>query len=109
MPDWGGQGDPAEGYYAGQPGTAFAKVLEELWTRVTPTGAYWKQTRLVSDNRIPAFGRNDTTYRFAEPQSGEVRVHVRLLFRRAFIELADQKGWKDPDIVMAEYTKVLSR
>jgi len=29
---------------------------------------------------------------------------VRLLFRRAFIELMEQKGWDDPDIVMESET-----
>ena len=109
VPAWGGQGDPDKGYYAGVPGTAYAKVLEELWTRVSPTGAYWKQTRVVSDNRIPAYGRDETTYQFAQPASGTARVEVRLLFRRAFIELADQKGWKDEDILMAEYAQTVSR
>ncbi len=107
LPEWAGVGEPARGYYAGLPGKAYAKVLEELWTRVTPTAAYWKQTRLVSDNRIPAFGRDDTTYRFAEPASGAVRIEVQLLFRRAFRELADQKGWTDEDIMMEEYATTL--
>lgn len=109
VPAWGGVGDPVKGYYGGLPGTAYAKVLEELWTRVSPTGAYWKQTRIVSDNRIPAFGRDDTVYRFRTSGTGPARVEVRLLFRRAFRELADQKGWKDEDIVMAEYSATLAR
>ena len=29
-------------------------------------------------------------------------VTVTLLFRRAFIELMDQKGWNTPDIIMAQ-------
>jgi mono/diheme cytochrome c family protein len=37
VPEWGGEGDSAQGYYAGLPGTAYAKVLEELWTGVSPT------------------------------------------------------------------------
>jgi hypothetical protein len=41
VPEWGGVGDPDEGYYAGLPGKGFAKILQELWTEVSPTGAYW--------------------------------------------------------------------
>ena len=99
LPEWVGVGDPGQGRYAGLPGTAYAKVLEELWTEVYPTGAYWNQTRIRSDNRIPALGSDATEYRFDDP--GEpVRVVVTLLYRRAFIELAEQKGWDVEDVVM---------
>ena len=36
LPEWGGVGDPNDGYYAGLPGKAFAKLLEELWTERMP-------------------------------------------------------------------------
>jgi hypothetical protein len=102
VPDWGGIGDPDEGYYAGLPGRGFARILEELWTGVSPTGAYWNPTRVLSDNRLAAFAEDRSTYRFAGPADGDVQVDVTLLFRRAFITLGDQKGWQDPDIVMAQ-------
>jgi hypothetical protein len=35
-------------------------------------------------------------------------VRVRLLFRRAFIELIDQKSWDAPDILMEEEILTLS-
>ena len=60
IPDYGGIGNPDDGYYAGMPGKIYAKILMELWTEVVPTGAYWNPTRIVSDNRIPAI-QNDTT------------------------------------------------
>ena len=109
VPDWGGVGDPAAGYYAGLPGKAYAKVLQELWTYVMPSGAYWNQTRLVSDNRLAAFETDTSTYTFAAPQSGELTIKVSLLFRRAFIELMDQKDWDVPDIVMEQETITLKR
>jgi hypothetical protein len=102
VPEWGGVGDPGRGYYAGLPGKAFAKVLEELWTEVSPTGAYWNPTRVLSDNRIPALATDASRYTFAAPDEGPVQVEITLLFRRAFIELMDQKGWDSPDIVMAQ-------
>lgn len=107
VPEWGGVGDPAEGYYAGLPGKGFAKILMELWTEISPSGAYWNPTRVVSDNRIPAFGSDVSAYTFTAPADGKVTVEVTLLFRRAFIELMDQKGWEIPDIIMEEQTVTL--
>lgn len=102
VPDWAGIGDPADGRYAGTPGTGYAKVLEELWTEVSPTGAYWNQTRLLSDTRIAAMDSDRTRYRFGAPPTGPAVVEVRLVYRRAFIDLADQKGWDRGDVVMEE-------
>jgi hypothetical protein len=102
IPDWAGIGDPADGYYAGLPGTIYAKVLEELWTGVSPSGAYWNHTRVVSDNRIAAMATDSTEYTFSSLKSSAVRVEIQLFYRRAFIELMDQKGWDVPDILMAQ-------
>ena len=100
IPQWCGVGDPNEGYYSGLPGKAFAKVLEELWTEVSPTGAYWNPTRLLSDNRIAAFAADSSTYTFVAVADDKATVDVVLLFRRAFIGLASQKDWEIRDIVM---------
>jgi hypothetical protein len=102
VPEWGGVGDPSEGYYAGLPGKAFAKVLEELWTETSPSAAYWNPTRIVSDNRLAAFATDTSTYTFAAPGEGEVNVEVTLLHRRAFMELMDQKGWDVPDMILEQ-------
>lgn len=102
VPDWGGVGEPEAGYYAGLPGKAFAKVLEELWTGYAPSGAYWNPTRVLSDNRITAFETDTSRYTFAAPDGGAAEVEVTLLFRRAFIELMEQKAWDTPDIVMEQ-------
>lgn len=106
IPDYGGVGDPARGYYAGLAGKIYAKILVELWTETTPSGAYWNPTRIASDNRIRALGSDSSTFVFAAPTEGPARIEVRLLFRRAFIELMEQKGWDMPDIVM-EQKKIL--
>ena len=108
VPYWGGEADPEDdanpkaGYYAGKPGTAYAKILQEMWTEFTPTGAYWNPTRIISDNRIPAIKSDTTIYAFSAPQDDGITVDVKLLFRRAFIELMRQKSWDFPDILMAE-------
>jgi hypothetical protein len=100
IPEWGGIGDPNQGYYAGLPGKIFAKVLEELWTEVSPSGAYWNPTHVLSDNRLAAFTTDTSTYTFASVVENEVTVDIKLIFRRAFITLIDQKNWGTPDIVM---------
>jgi hypothetical protein len=102
VPDWGGVGDPEQGRYAGSPGKGIAKVLQELWTGYRPSAAYWSPTRIESDNRIPAGARDLTTFTFSDSGDDTLHVHVRLLYRRAFIELMDQKAWDMPDIPMAE-------
>jgi mono/diheme cytochrome c family protein len=102
IPDWGGIGDPEDGYYAGLPGKAYAKILQELWTEVTPSGAYWNPTRIVNDNRLAAFEPDTSSYRFKLESVNEATIHIRLIFRRAFIEMMDQKSWDAPDILMEE-------
>ena len=104
IPEYGGVGDPEKGYFAGLPGKIYAKVLMELWTEITPTGTYWNPTRIVSDNRLAAFESDTSTYFFSMPLDRRADVKVTLLFRRAFRELMDQKGWNVADILMEEAT-----
>lgn len=101
VPAWGGAGDPAQGYYAGLPGQGYAKILKEKWTQVTPTGAYWNPTILVSDNRIPAMGSDSTAYTFAGSRD-TISITATLYYRRAFKELMDQKSWDVPDLLMLQ-------
>jgi hypothetical protein len=102
IPDWGGQGsEPTD--YAGQPGRGYAKILEELWTEIAPTAAYWNPTVLREDTRLAALATDVSEYAFrAPPEGGPVKVEARLIFRRAFKSLARMKRWEVPDIVMEE-------
>ena len=104
LPEWCGEGDPERGYYSGLPGKVFAKVLEELWTGVYPSAAYWNPIRILSDNRLAAFASDASSYSFSAPDGEGVRIEVSLLFRRAFIRLMDQKAWNTPDILMERET-----
>jgi hypothetical protein len=93
------------GNLKGLPGVYFAKILQELWTDVQPTGAYWMPTRLVEDTRLPALETKTTTYTFGLPagvHDGTITVEAKLIFRRAFSELMQQKGWNSPDILMED-------
>ena len=93
LPQWAGS-------YAGEGGKVYAKVLEELWTEISPSGAYWNQTRILSDNRLPAYGRDLSRYLFSAQASEPLDLEVRVIYRRAFRELIEQKGWRTADILM---------
>jgi hypothetical protein len=102
VPQWVGAGDPEAGWYAGLPGTAWAKVLREEWTGVMPTGAYWNHTRIAVDNRIPALQSSSVELRFDASEAEAPQVESRLLFRRAYRQLAAWKSWDVPDLVLDE-------
>ena len=109
LPEWCGSGDPVDGCYAGLPGKVFIKLLEEIWTGVSPTAAYWNPTRVVMDTRLGAFESDVGEFLFMPQDSGEVRIEAILLYRRAYKELMDLKGWKEPDIVMESATVSIPR
>lgn len=90
------------GDYGGTPGKTFAKVLRDEWTGEAPTGAYWRPVTILEDTRLPALATDTTAYTFAAPAGQAITVNVRLIFRRAFYELMQQKGWDDPDILMEQ-------
>jgi hypothetical protein len=95
VPEWGGA-------QAGLPGQVFAKVLCDVQTGEAPVVSYWKQSLIVSDNRIPAMGSDTSIYLFAPPPgTGPVSITANLWFRRTFQAVMDAKGWNEPDIVMA--------
>jgi hypothetical protein len=99
LPDWTGN-------YAGQAGRYYAKILEDKWSGEVPTAAYWRDIRLVEDTRLAAFATDTSQYDFAS-LDGPITIEVRLLFRRAFQTLMEQKGWNDPDILMEQETITL--
>jgi hypothetical protein len=109
LPEWCSSGDPKEGNYAGLPGKVYIKLLEEKWTGISPTAAYWRPTRVVMDTRLGAFEADNGEFLFKAPDSGDVRVEALLIYRRAFKKLMEQKGLIEPDIVMESATVLLSQ
>jgi hypothetical protein len=98
LPGWTGN-------FAGQAGKAFAKILQDEWSGEVPTAAYWRPTKVVADTRLPALATDSSRYTYALPAgAGPVKIEARLVFRRAPMQLMEQKGWTDPDIVMAHDT-----
>ncbi|MEM7033535.1 MAG: hypothetical protein AAF629_28550 [Chloroflexota bacterium] len=100
LPNWAGN-------YAGSAGKGFAKILQDRVTGQAPSYEHWRLVDIIEDTRIPPLTIDTTTYQFSLPASGAVTVKVQLLFRRSFQELADWKGWDDPDILMAEETLIV--
>jgi len=98
--------------YSGQPGRIFANLLVEEDTNISPTAAYWNETKYAfvnlengtnSDTRLPPGVAVENAYSFSLPDAGEVVITVKLAYRFAFFSLMAQKEWFDrPDIVVAQ-------
>ncbi len=107
VPDWGGQGT-ASNDYAGLPGKGYAKVLSDAVSGEWPVVRYWAPTLIHSDNRIAARQTDVSRYRFdvagadCSEAGGTIRLLAQLWLRRLFIDLARDKGWAEPDLLMAE-------
>lgn len=100
LPEWAGDA-------AGQAGQGFAKILRDTLTGEEPTFSHWRMVELVEDTRIPAQAAKSSSYVFALPggtesqTEGKILVEVQLIYRRAFQQLQEWKGWTDPDILLA--------
>jgi len=97
LPTWTGN-------YSGQPGKYFAKILKDDWTGETPTAAYWRPVTIVEDTRLVPYATDSSTYTFPLPASSPASIKISLVYRRAYQQLEQQKGWTDADILMAEST-----
>jgi hypothetical protein len=87
---------------AGAPGLGFAKV--NIAADGTPNVPFWRATDVVSDNRIAPDETQRAEHRFVVPPgaTGSVRVRARLLYRRAFVDLAAQRGWDGNETLARE-------
>lgn len=97
LPEWTGVGDREFRYFSGLPGTAYAIILEEVWTGISPTIAYWNPYIILSDNRIQPFETAVSDYIFEPPHTDTFRIDIQLIFRRNFIDVMDWKQWDAPD------------
>jgi len=102
LPEWAGD-------LKNLPGKYYAKILEQLWTEISPSGAYWAQTRIVEDTRLAALETDKSIYTFeVSEETEDTIIKVKLIYRRAFFDLMEQKGWNTPDIEMESKTIELS-
>lgn len=93
LPAWAGN-------YETQPGRAFAKIIKDKNSGETPTAAFWREAAVVADTRLQPFAPAQSRYTFAAPAATNATVQVKLIYRRAFQQLMEQKGWSDPDIML---------
>jgi hypothetical protein len=115
IPIWGGAGEivsqnPNTKLYAGLPGKIFANLLVEEDTNISPTVAFWNETKYAwtgvlskdpydySDTRLRPGITDSSKYSFDVPERGNIKVTIRLIYRFAFYDLMRQKGWDRPDI-----------
>ena len=99
VPAWGGEGD-SDRDLAGLPGKGYAKVLGD------GTGAvnvpFWRATEVIEDTRVRGGDSDTVTLTFAVPEGvTEAVVKARLVYRKAFIDMARIKRWAMEDIEMA--------
>jgi|GEM_PF-1060448 len=126
IPIWGGAGDIAFQdkdikLYAGLPGKIFANLLVEEDTNISPTVAYWNETKYAwvgvlgenpydySDSRLRPGVVDGSKYSFDVPDKGDVTVTIRLVYRFAFYDLMRQKGWRRPDIEVTSKEWICAR
>jgi len=90
--------------YSGLPGKIFANLLAEEETNLSPGMAYWNETKpafvdtsngKTSDTRLVPGVPDTSTYSFAMPDEGDVKVAVDLIYRYAFYDLVVWKEWFD--------------
>jgi hypothetical protein len=114
VPVYGGVGDPGAGYWAGLPGRGFAKVFAN---DEAENVFFSEATRIAADTRIEAGATDWSDYVFELPDAGaSVRVEARLVYRRAFRDLVDTKGWMltghgrpNPDLIAPDFGVVMGR
>ncbi|MCS6851440.1 MAG: hypothetical protein NZ700_09775 [Gemmataceae bacterium] len=83
--------------WAGRPGRLYAKLLTD--DSGHSPAPFWRPIRSVADTRL-APGQEDRLRLVFPP--GTMQVHVQLLYRRFWKEVADLKGWPDETLVVAE-------
>jgi hypothetical protein len=121
VPVWGGVGNIEDGNFAGFPGKGFAKVLRDSSPYPDGRGQkhfkpqypapHWRPSVIESDSRIPANGMDVSQYEFSLPADlrGPIQVKVRLIFRRAYKNWMDTKGFKEQDMELAQKKVTVGR
>jgi len=99
LPPLAGPGK-SKGDYAGSPGAMFARPFVTK-TGKAPAGGF-NAARVLFDTRIDPRETASRSFHFSAPKRGKARISARLIYRWTYKPLADKKGWKMNDIVIAE-------
>jgi hypothetical protein len=82
--------------YAGYAGQIFANILKDKDTNLAPSFAYWNPVETAwqgADTRLVPGVPVQSIYAFAAPYDRWARITARLIYRRAFKNVVDQKDW----------------
>jgi hypothetical protein len=82
---------------AGRPGKLYAKLLKDFDGR--SPAPFWQADPDAVDTRLTPGEPDRIAWMFAE---GAARLRVRLLYRRFWQQVADEKGWPENETVVAE-------
>jgi hypothetical protein len=130
VPTFGGI-KKSSGNYAGMPGKGFAKVLQlvphsaycspsnkinrgQIGRSIDNNLLYpdylpqpqWRNTIILKDNRIGPLATDSSFYKFQVPLNSKyLKVTSTLIYRRAFLPLAQAKGWDLKDKIISKIEK----
>lgn len=82
---------------AGKPGKLYAKLLKDLDGH--SPAPFWKADPDATDTRLTPGEPDRVTFTFP---GGAARLRLRLLYRRFWRQVAEEKHWPDDEIVVAE-------
>jgi len=82
--------------YGGYAGEIYANILKDKDTNLAPTFAYWNPAETAwqgADTRLVPGVPAQSEYSFAAPYDRSARITAKLIYRKAFINVAYKKGW----------------
>jgi hypothetical protein len=85
----------------GQAGQLYANILKDKDTNLAPSFAYWNPVEAAwqgADTRLPPLDPVQSVYSFAAPYDRSATITARLIYRKAFLNVAMEKGWSLADL-----------
>lgn len=101
IPSLGGVGDRVSGNLSGLAGKTFALIIEDAQNNISPA-PNWLATSIAADTRIPADSTDYSDFVFRHNGTGDVELHIQLLYRAVYKPWADNKGWDMREFLMAD-------
>lgn len=87
--------------HAGYAGEIFANILKDKDTNLAPSFSYWNPVENAwqgSDTRLVPGVPVQSDYAFAAPYDRWATITARLIYRKAFMNVVQQKGWRFEDL-----------
>jgi hypothetical protein len=87
--------------FGGYPGQIFANILKDKDTNLAPSFAYWNPVEAAwdgADTRLIPGVPVQNVYSFAAPYEKTATITAKLIYRRAFKNVVDQKSWPMGDL-----------